>query len=131
MRRLWISSLTPEAIREGFDALRDGSSMRPSRTRAQPQRVGLDRGHECHRVRFGRPGNVLSVGRVQTPTLRLIVNREKEIEDFKPEKFWTVHARFACEGVTYDGVWFKKSRTASKRKKRRRRSPRSAAAQAS
>ena len=86
----------------------------------------------AYSVRFGRPGNVLSVGRVQTPTLRLIVNREKEIEDFKPEKFWTVHARFAREGVTYDGVWFKKSRTASKRKKRRRRSPRRcAAAQAS
>src|SRR3712207_9520832 len=62
----------------------------------------------AYSTKFGRPGNVLSVGRVQTPTLRLLVDREKEIEDFKPEKFWTVHARFAREGVTYNGVWLKK-----------------------
>ena len=70
------------------------------------------------------PWQRLSVGRVQTPTLRLIVDREKEIEDFKPEKFWTVHARFAREGVTYDGVWFKKKQNRLKERKRRRRSPR-------
>jgi DNA topoisomerase III len=47
------------------------------------------------------------VGRVQTPTLKLLVDREKEIQDFEPEKFWTVHARFSRDGDTYDGVWFK------------------------
>jgi DNA topoisomerase-3 len=61
----------------------------------------------AYSVRFGRPGNVLSVGRVQTPTLKLLVEREKEIREFEPEKFWTVHARFLREGTTYDGVWFK------------------------
>src|SRR3712207_8482278 len=43
----------------------------------------------AYSTKFGRPGNVLSVGRVQTPTLRLLVDREREREDFKPEKFWT------------------------------------------
>jgi DNA topoisomerase-3 len=71
----------------------------------------------AYSVRFGRPGDVLSVGRVQTPTLRLLVDREREIENFKPEKFWTVHARFAREGVTYDGVWFKKKQNRLKERK--------------
>jgi DNA topoisomerase-3 len=109
--RLWISSLTPEAIRDGFDSLRDGRSMRPledaARSRGEADWIVGMNATRAYSVRFGRPGNVLSVGRVQTPTLRLLVDREKEIEDFKPEKFWTVHARFAREGVTYDGVWFK------------------------
>src|SRR3712207_8137617 len=61
----------------------------------------------AYSVKFGTVGNVLSVGRVQTPTLKLLVERERQIEDFKPEKFWTVHARFAREGKFYDGVWFK------------------------
>ena len=65
----------------------------------------------AYSTKFGRPGNVLSVGRVQTPTLKLLVDREREIEDFKPEKFWTVYARFEREEGgdthTYDGVWFK------------------------
>src|ERR671921_2553164 len=62
----------------------------------------------AYSVRFGGRGNVLSVGRVQTPTLKLLVDREKDIEDFQPEKFWTVHARFSRHGSTYDGVWFRK-----------------------
>jgi DNA topoisomerase III len=112
VRRLWISSLTPEAIKQGFDALRDGRSMKPledaARSRSEADWVVGMNATRAYSVRFGRPGNVLSVGRVQTPTLKLIVQREKEIEDFEPEKFWTVHARFAREGATYDGVWFKK-----------------------
>ena len=118
--RLWISSLTPEAIRDGFDALRDGSSMRPledaARSRSESDWIVGMNATRAYSVRFGRPGNVLSVGRVQTPTLRLLVDREREIENFKPEKFWTVHARFAREGVTYDGVWFKKKQNRLKEK---------------
>src|ERR671910_130435 len=110
--RLWISSLTTEAIREGFASLRDGSAMRPledaARSRSESDWIVGMNATRAYSVRFGRPGDVLSVGRVQTPTLRLLVDREREIENFKPEKFWTVHARFAREGVTYDGVWFKK-----------------------
>jgi DNA topoisomerase III len=117
VRRLWISSLTHEAIRAGFDALRDGSRMKPledaARSRGEADWVVGMNATRAYSVRFGRPGNVLSVGRVQTPTLKLLVDREAEIDAFKPEKFWTVHARFSRdEGVTltYDGVWFKGKR---------------------
>jgi DNA topoisomerase-3 len=120
VRRLWISSLTPEAIRDGFGSLRDGSSMRPledaARSRSESDWIVGMNATRAYSVRFGRPGNVLSVGRVQTPTLRLLVDREREIEVFKPEKFWTVHARFSREGVTYDGVWFKKKQNRLKAK---------------
>lgn len=115
VRRLWISSLTPEAIRDGFASLRDGRSMKPledaARSRGEADWIVGMNATRAYSVRFGRPGNVLSVGRVQTPTLKLLVDREGEIEDFKPEKFWTVYARFARDdaGEThiYDGVWFK------------------------
>ena len=111
VRRLWISSLTHEAIRSGFGALRDGSRMKPledaARSRGEADWVVGMNATRAYSVRFGRPGNVLSVGRVQTPTLKLLVEREAEIVAFKPEKFWTVHARFRREENTYDGVWFK------------------------
>src|SRR4028118_170727 len=111
VRRLWISSLTHEAIRSGFDALRDGSRMKPledaARSRGEADWVVGMNATRAYSVRFGRPGNVLSVGRVQTPTLKLLVEREAEIEAFEPEKFWTVHARFRREENSYDGVWFK------------------------
>ena len=119
--RLWISSLTTEAIREGFASLRDGSAMRPledaARSRSESDWIVGMNATRAYSVRFGRPGDVLSVGRVQTPTLRILVDREREIENFKPEKFWTVHARFAREGVTYDGVWFKKKQNRLKERK--------------
>nr|MDQ3386546.1 DNA topoisomerase [Actinomycetota bacterium] len=111
VRRLWISSLTTEAIQAGFSNLRDGNSMKPledaARSRGEADWIVGMNATRAYSVRFGRPGNVLSVGRVQTPTLKLLVDREKEIENFKPEKFWTVYARFAQETATYDGVWFK------------------------
>ena len=109
--RLWISSLTHEAIRSGFDALRDGRRMKPledaARSRGEADWVVGMNATRAYSVRFGRPGNVLSVGRVQTPTLKLLVEREQQIEDFKPEKFWTVHARFRRGQDSYDGAWFK------------------------
>src|ERR687897_1600954 len=111
VRRLWVSSLTPEAIREGFACLRDGREMKPledaARSRAEADWIVGMNATRAYSTKFGRPGNVLSVGRVQTPTLKLLVDREREIESFKPEKFWTVYARFAREGAAYDGVWFK------------------------
>ena len=125
VRRLWVSSLTPEAIREGFASLRDGGEMKPledaARSRGEADWIVGMNATRAYSTRFGRPGNVLSVGRVQTPTLKLLVDREREIENFKPEKFWTVYARFTREGASYDGVWFKdkqnrlKEREASER----------------
>jgi DNA topoisomerase-3 len=118
--RLWISSLTPEAIREGFASLRDGRSMKPledaARSRSEADWVVGMNATRAYSVKFSRPGNVLSVGRVQTPTLKLLVQREKEIEDFKPEKFWTVHARFARDEDSYDGVWFRNKQNRLKEK---------------
>jgi DNA topoisomerase-3 len=112
--RLWISSLTREAIRAGFGSLRDGSSMKPledaARSRGEADWIVGMNATRAYSVRFGSRGNVLSVGRVQTPTLKLLVDREREIQEFEPEKFWTVHARFSREGKTYDGVWFENKR---------------------
>jgi DNA topoisomerase III len=109
--RLWISSLTREAIRAGFGSLRDGRSMKPledaARSRGEADWIVGMNATRAYSVRFGGRGNVLSVGRVQTPTLKLLVDREREIRNFRPEKFWTVHARFSRGGSTYDGVWFK------------------------
>jgi DNA topoisomerase III len=120
--RLWISSLTHEAIRAGFDDLRDGLTMKPledaARSRGEADWIVGMNATRAYSVRFGRPGNVLSVGRVQTPTLKLLVDREREIQDFKPEKFWTVHARFSREGSTYDGVWFKNKQNRLSEKER-------------
>lgn len=89
--RLWISSLTEEAIREGFQKLRPESEFQ------KLYEAGLSRaigdwllGINCTRlytVKYGN-SNVLSIGRVQTPTLALIVNRQLEIENFTPEKYW-------------------------------------------
>jgi len=116
VRRLWISSLTPEAIAEGFRFLRPGAAMRPledaARSRGEADWIVGMNATRAYSSKFGRPGNVLSVGRVQTPTLKLLVDREREREDFKPEKFWTVYARFARgrdgdKAERYDGVWFK------------------------
>jgi DNA topoisomerase III len=111
VRRLWVSSLTLEAIREGFASLRDGSEMKPledaARSRSEADWIVGMNATRAYSTKFGHPGNVLSVGRVQTPTLKLLVDREREIENFKPEKFWTVYARFARDGQSYDGVWFK------------------------
>ena len=120
VRRLWISSLTTEAIRDGFDSLRDGRLMKPLEDAAKSRNeadwiVGMN-ATRAYSVRFGGYKNVLSVGRVQTPTLKLLVDREREIEDFKPEKFWTVYARFARDENTYDGVWFKKKENRLKEK---------------
>ncbi|MBA3610227.1 MAG: DNA topoisomerase 3, partial [Rubrobacter sp.] len=120
VKRLWISSLTPEAIQSGFNTLRDGSSMKPledaARSRGEADWIVGMNATRAYSVRFGRPGNVLSVGRVQTPTLKLLVGREQEIEAFKPEKFWTVYARFTREESTYDGVWFKDKQNRLKEK---------------
>ncbi len=120
VKRLWISSLTPEAISEGLHSLREGREMKPledaARSRGEADWIVGMNATRAYSIRFGRPGNVLSVGRVQTPTLKLIVDREREIENFKPEKFFTVYARFKREDATYDGVWFKNKQNRLKEK---------------
>ena len=90
--RLWISSLTEEAIREGFQKLKEQAEFN------RLYEAGLSRAigdwllgmnaTRLYTLRYGQNKQVLSIGRVQTPTLALIVNRQEEIENFKPEPYW-------------------------------------------
>ena len=90
--RLWISSLTEEAIREGFQHLKEQSDF------TKLYEAGLSRAigdwllgmnaTRLYTLRYGQNRQVLSIGRVQTPTLALIVNRQAEIDNFKPEPYW-------------------------------------------
>ncbi|MDE6541501.1 MAG: DNA topoisomerase III, partial [Muribaculaceae bacterium] len=99
VRRLWISSLTDESIRDGF------RSLEPAAKFDNLYLAGLSRAigdwllgmnaTRLYSLRYGGGGrNVLSVGRVQTPTLALIVERQREIDNFKPEDFWELHTDY-------------------------------------
>lgn len=106
-RRLWISSLTGAAIREGFAALRDGQEYNnlaaAARCRSQGDwLVGIN----ATRVFTVKHKELLSVGRVQTPTLAMLVAREREIRSFEPRTFWAVTAEFAAQAGNYTGRWF-------------------------
>ncbi|MBN2744378.1 MAG: DNA topoisomerase 3 [Marinilabiliaceae bacterium] len=98
MKRLWISSLTEEAIREGFNALRQGSDFDRLYQAGSSRAIGdWLLGMNATRVytlKYGQQGQVLSIGRVQTPTLALIVERHKEIENFKPEPYWELKTTY-------------------------------------
>ena len=92
--RLWISSMTDEAIREGFQNLKDQSDYQPLYLAGLSRAIGdWLLGMNCTRLytlKYGQNRQVLSIGRVQTPTLALIVNRQKEIDNFKPEPYWVL-----------------------------------------
>lgn len=92
--RLWISSMTDEAISEGFTQLKDQADYQPLYMAGLSRAIGdWLLGMNCTRLytlRYGQNRQVLSIGRVQTPTLALIVNRQKEIENFKPEPYWVL-----------------------------------------
>src|SRR3954452_22886536 len=110
VRRLWVSSMTAGAIREGFEHLRDGGEMAPlaagARSRGEADwLVGMNGTRAATKV--GRLEGVVSLGRVQTPTLALIVRRDREIEAFVPETYFQVDARFELDQErTYLGRWF-------------------------
>lgn len=94
VRRLWISSMTDEAIREGFQSLKDQSCYRPLYMAGLSRAIGDwllgMNATRLYTLKYGQGGQVLSIGRVQTPTLALIVNRQREIDNFKPEPYWTL-----------------------------------------
>ena len=94
VKRLWISSMTDEAIREGFAQLKDQQDYQPLYMAGLSRAIGdWLLGINCTRLytlKYGREKQVLSIGRVQTPTLALIVNRQKEIDNFKPEPYWVL-----------------------------------------
>ena len=110
VRRLWVSSMTKDAIRDAFDHLRDGAEMVPlgeaARSRGEADwLVGMNGTRAATKV--GRLDGVVSLGRVQTPTLALIVRRDLEIDAFVPETYFQVDATFNLdEERRYKGRWF-------------------------
>jgi DNA topoisomerase III len=111
MKRLWISSLTANSIRDGFNKLLDEDYTRnlyfEAYTRACADWVVGMNASRLYSLLLQKQGfsDVFSVGRVQTPTLALIVKRELEIENFKSEPFWEVIGHFNIDGKKYSGKW--------------------------
>ena len=95
VKRLWISSLTEEAIREGFDKLRDASDFQPLYEAGLSRAIGDwllgMNATRLYTMKYGQNRQVLSIGRVQTPTLALIVNRQLEIQHFVPRQYWVLN----------------------------------------
>ena len=94
VKRLWISSMTDEAIREGFRQLKDHDDYQPLYLAGLSRAIGDwilgMNATRLYTLKYGQNRQVLSIGRVQTPTLALIVNRQKEIDSFVPEPYWVL-----------------------------------------
>jgi len=119
VRRAWIQTMTPQGIRTAFERLRSAEEMAglgdAARCRSESDwLIGINGTRAITKRMFGsRAGNVASVGRVQTPTLALIVGRERDIRSFEPRDYWRVTATFGIAAGTYEGTYqrpdFKKS----------------------
>ncbi|MFZ3125433.1 MAG: DNA topoisomerase III [Acidovorax sp.] len=112
VKRLWLQSMTPQAIRDGFDALRTEQQMAglasAARSRSEADwLVGIN-GTRAMTAFNSRDGGffLTTVGRVQTPTLSLVVEREEKIRKFVSRDYWEVHAIFGAEAGEYPGKWF-------------------------
>ena len=110
--RLWINSMTKAAIRDGFEKLRPADQLEPLRDAARSRSeadwlVGMN-ATRAATTRRGWGAGVVSLGRVQTPTLAMMVKREREIQAFTPEPYWLVHATF---DPRYNGLWFEGDET--------------------
>lgn len=94
VKRLWISSLTEEAIKQGFDNLKDQQDYQSLYLAGLSRAIGDwilgMNATRLYTLKYGQNRQVLSIGRVQTPTLALIVNRQQEIDNFKPEAYWVL-----------------------------------------
>lgn len=117
VKRLWISSLTDDAIREGFADLKPESDFdslyHSGLSRAIGDWVlGLN-ATRLYTLKFSTPGNTLSVGRVQTPTLALIVKRAREIREFVPENFWELKTEYREVTFSATGVKFESEEKAN------------------
>ena len=112
VKRLWISSMTDEAIREGFANLRDQQDYQPLYMAGMSRAIGDwilgMNATRLYTLKYGQNRQVLSIGRVQTPTLALIVNRQKEIDNFKPEPYWVL-------ATVYRDTTFTATKVVSKR----------------
>src|SRR5947199_3047943 len=112
IRRLWLQSMTPAAIREGFAALREDASMRPladaAVCRSESDWLRGINGTRAMTAFNSKTGGfqLTTVGRVQTPTLAILVEREAKIRAFEPRDYWEILATFRAAGGEYDGRWF-------------------------
>jgi len=112
VQRLWLQSMTPQAIRDGFDNLRSDKQMLPladaARCRSEADwLVGIN-GTRAMTAFNSRDGGffLTTVGRVQTPTLSVVVEREEKIRKFVSRDYWEIHASFAAAAGEYPGKWF-------------------------
>jgi len=111
VKRLWLQSMTPTAIREGFRQLRSDEEMRPladaARCRSEADwLIGINGTRAMTAFNSKEGGFYLTtVGRVQTPTLSIVVEREEKIKKFVPRDYWEVRAEFVCAAGVYEGRW--------------------------
>src|SRR6266498_3418878 len=113
VQRLWVSSMTKQAIREGFEKLRPGEELQPLEAAARSRSeadwlIGMNATRAATIRGRAWVGGVVSLGRVQTPTLAMMVKREREIQAFTPEPYRLVRARF---DPRYEGMWFEGDET--------------------
>src|SRR5882762_6884205 len=112
IKRLWLQSMTPNAIREGFAALRDDQSMLPLADAAVCRSesdwlVGINGARAMTAFNSKTGGfHLTTVGRVQTPTLAILVEREEKIKNFVARDYWEIHGTFAAKAGEYPGRWF-------------------------
>ena len=128
IQRLWLQSMTPAAIREGFESLRPDRELLPLADAAKCRSeadwlVGINGTRAMTAFNSKEGGFYLTtVGRVQTPTLAILVEREEAIRAFRPRDYWEVHARFGAQAGEYPGRWFdpgfKKDEEAERRAER-------------
>lgn len=119
VKRLWMQSMTKQGIREAFERLRDDSEMKPLQDAARSRSeadwlIGINGTRAITTRMYGsRRGQVATVGRVQTPTLAMVVERERAIRNFKPRDYWRVRGEFLISNGLYEGIYqrpnFKKS----------------------
>src|SRR6266699_382425 len=113
VQRLWVSSMTKQAIREGFERLRPGEELQPLEAAARSRSeadwlIGMNATRAATIRGRAWVGGVVSLGRVQTPTLAMMVKREREIQAFTPEPYRLVRAQF---DPRYEGMWFEGNET--------------------
>jgi DNA topoisomerase III len=112
IERLWLQSMTQQAIREGFERLRRDKELLPLADAAKSRSeadwlVGINGTRAMTAFNSKEGGFYLTtVGRVQTPTLAILVEREEKIRAFSPREYWEVHARFAAKAGEYSARWF-------------------------
>ncbi len=121
IQRLWLQSMTPMAIRDGFSSLRSDASMLPLADAAVCRSesdwlVGIN-GTRAMTAFNSKTGGfqLTTVGRVQTPTLAVVVEREEKIKKFVPRNYWEVHGTFAAAAGEYSGRWFDENFAKDKR----------------